>query len=97
MDSQTLIIAGVGIPALIIALIQFSKRFWPAAGSRVWLGASFALALAFWVVAYWADNGAPATLKDGLALVVLALNFGLSAAAAYDRSSIGAGKAAAGK
>lgn len=86
MQNETLIIAGVGIPALIIGVIQFLKRFFPDAHSNVWVGLSAVLSLGFWTVAFVADSGLPTTLKGVLALVVLAVNFMLSSAATYDRT-----------
>lgn len=89
MNGTAVAIGGVALVPLIVALIQFAKRFASSAPGNVWLGASFVLGvigqIVTWIIALEAPVGAW-TLEQWAVVVVLGLNFGLAASKAYDEA-----------
>lgn len=84
--NESLSYAGVVLIPLIIGLIQFIKKIFPEADSRIWLLLSMFLGILGQVAVYVADTGTPSDFKQWLTLIILGLAFGLATSKTYDET-----------
>ena len=73
---------------MIVGIIEAAKRADPnnIVVSYVWFYTALALGMAGSAAVFIISSGVPTTLESWAAMIVLGLNFGLAAGAAYDKT-----------
>lgn len=90
MEQGTVAIGGVVLLPLIVGLIEFLKRFVPAAPGNVWLAASFVLGVAGQILVFLIGHGGTCAgwnLETWALAVVMGLATGLATGKLYDEGA----------